>query len=442
MTSRRFVPVLLAAVLLSILLSTLTTAGLTQLGNDNGEFYQGSFAGRIRGDIDGAVFAPPPELFPITIQSVEFAFHRPRDAGNITDTARVRVQIYAVEEGVPGELLMESEPQTFSGLDQWFSLPLPGLLALDEPASFMAAVKWESGDENEPAPSLATDSNLDAPQEEKDRLNLYHDANLVLSRPLCHSGFCPHSEFWGEPALVGFNMIRVTVDSPQIGTPMPATPTPTTGAPTPTATATLEPLPDTSLVYLPVILYNFSALPATLRLGDVPGEAVSYALTSGEGVANRCWPGVDNNLWVGREPADERGIMRSVIRFDLSAVPQDALLIEAGLRLAVVETGADTAPMTVFVHDVTRPWSRCPTWNILANAVGQSWGSLAIGPEVGVYSVDVTTLVRSWLRGDLPNNGLLLRGDEAEVGRLRGFVPTASSQEDLRPALIIRYRRP
>jgi len=102
------VPTIAAVAIILILVSTFASAGPVQLKNDNGDFYQGSFVGRIKGDIDGAVFSPDPALFPITIQSVEFGFHRPRGADHISDSAQVRVQIYAVASGVPGDILAES----------------------------------------------------------------------------------------------------------------------------------------------------------------------------------------------------------------------------------------------------------------------------------------------------------------------------------------------
>lgn len=442
--AKRLLLALLAVAFVSIFLSVLTSAGITQLKNDDGNFYQGSFAGRIAGDIDGAVFMPDSELFPITIQSVDFALHRPRGADHIADSAQVRVQVYAMEDGVPGVILAESEPQMLSGFDRWHSISLNPPLTMEEPASLMAAVKWESGTDDEPAPSIATDSNLTAPQATKDQLNLFHDANIVLRPSACQTEFCSHSRFWGDPALVGFNMIRVTIDTPQAPTETPQVPTATPAKSTPTATATVTPLPTPGQprVYLPSILRNYAAFLNALRVGTMPNEAVSYTLTSGDSLANRCWPGIDNNLWAGSEPPDQRGLMRSVLRFDLSAVPSGVMVLDAELRLVAVEAPADSTPITVSVHNVTRSWSGCPTWTGLGNASGKSWGAVTVGPTVEAYTIDVTALVERWLSGDLPNNGLMLQGDETGVGRFRGFVPTASSQEDLRPMLTIRYRVP
>lgn len=444
MSTKRLIFAFLSVALASILLSALITAGIIQLKNDNGEIYAGSRLGRFKGDIDGAVFTPDADLFPMAIQSVEFVFHRPQESSVpwIGDSARVRVQIYAMENGVPGAILAESGSRVFSVFDEWLSLPLTTPLTLNEATSFMAAVKWESGDDHEAALPLALDSNLGAPQAEKDAKNLYHRVDIQLPEA-CQTGFCTHSQLGLQDASgqsMGFNMIRVTIDTPGAPTETPAPPT---QSPTATATATLtpQPTPGRDAVYLPAVFRNFDAFVQTHRMGSAEGEAVSYALTSGNMLRDNCWPGVDNTLWVGSEPVDERGIMRSVIWFDLSSVPQDAVVVEAGLRLVVVEAAGDP-PMTVSVHDVAQAWDGCPTWNRLADAVGRTWGSVAVGSGIEVYIVDVTGLVRQWVAGDLPNYGLMLRGDETGVGQFRGFVPTASSQEDLRPVLVVRYRRP
>ncbi|MFQ5341499.1 MAG: DNRLRE domain-containing protein, partial [Anaerolineae bacterium] len=400
--AKRFALTLLGVGVASILLISFTLAGTTQLKNDNGEFYAGSWSGRYRGDIDGAVFTPEENLFPLRIQSVEFGFHRSTHAPWIADSAQVRVQIYAMQEGTVGEILAETPAYVFSGLDTWVSIPLDTPLVLDEPTSFMAAVKWESGDNNEPALPLALDSNLAAPQEDKDAKNLYHRVDVFLPEA-CQLGFCTHSELGLQDTdgqSMGFNMIRVTIDTPETPTETPATPTPT-----PTATPTVIPLPTPyqPRVYLPSVLRDYAASLSTLRVGSVPDEGESFALTSGNTLAGRCWPGVDNNLWVGSEPLDERGVMRSVIRFDLSALPAGAAVQETELRLVAVEAPADSTPIAVSVYNITRSWAwvSCPTWNSLASAVGESWGSVMVGPTVEVYTIDVTALVRQWLSGGL-----------------------------------------
>lgn len=268
MIPARYLVLTLVAALTLTLLNTPTTAGTIQLKNDNGVFYQGSFVGRISGDIDGAVFTPAVDVFPITVHSVQFAFHRPRNADHIGESARVRVHIYPVTDGVPGDVLAQSDVQEVTGLDQWHTISLEAPLTLNEPANFMAAVEWLSGDDDDPAPSLATDSNLDAAQAQKDQLNLFHDANALLGNPPCVRGFCSHSEFWGVPARVGFNMIRVTIDTPLEETPSDSTPTETltatttnTPAPTSTPTATGTPTHTPTGTLLPAPTATTTATP-------------------------------------------------------------------------------------------------------------------------------------------------------------------------------------
>lgn len=445
--ARRSLLTLLGVAIVSIFLSTLATAGALVLQNDNGDISWGSRTGRLSGDIDAAVFTPDDHLFPVTIQSVQFAFHRPQaePAPWIGDSARVRVQVYAIQDGVVGDILAESEPRTLSALDTWLSVSLTSPVLLEEPASFMAAVKWESGSEAETALPLALDSNFSAPQSEKNAMNLFHRED-IWAPDECQVGFCTHEELGlrnteGQPA--GFNMIRVRIDSPAV-TPTPTTTVKPTRTPTPSPTPTTPPhtIPDNPVLYLPVVLRNHNASVQSVRIGGTPDEAGSYSLTSGTSMRNKCWRGEENNLWVGREADDERGIMRSVVRFELSRVPAEATIVAASLQLVAVETGAGPEPLLpLFVHNVTKPWPACPTWNTLGSAVGSSWASIAVGPAVSVYTIDVTDLVKSWLSGALPNYGFMLRSEE-DLREFRGFVPTASSQEDLRPRLVIRYRVP
>ncbi len=431
---------LLACYIAIAFLSRSASAGALQLRNDNGEIGSASWAGREVGDIDGAVFYPDPELFPLTIRSVEFVLYKPIGAPYLMDEARVRVHIYAMqEEGTPGEILASSEVQTITTLGNWVSMPLPTPVTFTEPSSFMAAVEWRSGTFDAGAPAVATDTNRDAPQEEKDAKNLYYDASIPPSAPGCGEGFCTHSQLWGTHSNeTGFNMIRVTIDTSSEPTPT-STEEPVT--PTPTATPTTAPDNPPWLVYLPAIARN--AVPTATRfiIGDEEGAIVGYSLTSG--MADQCWDPEIFNLWVGNDPEGGRGRMRSVLRIDLSQIPPDATIHNASLELFLLEVVGDFSPVQISVHNVTQEWRDCPTWDSLAEAMGPEYGAAFIGGEIQPYTIDVTQLVQDWVRGDLPNYGLLLRSSEEGSDMLvRGFVSPASGQGDLRPRLFVTYIRP
>jgi hypothetical protein len=230
------------------------------LQNDNGEIGKASLAGRTPGDIDAAVFFPAPELFPLTLRSVEFILYKPQGASDLQDNAQVSVHVYRVVDGVPTEILASSGIQTVDVLEQWVSISFTEPVTVTEPMVLMAAVEWHSGTFQSGAPAVATDTNWDAPQEDKDAKNLYHDATIPPVAG-CDEGFCTHSQFWGIFSdIVGYNMIRLTVDTAAPSTPEPptatASPTATspptaTSTPTPTSTATLSASPTASATATP-----------------------------------------------------------------------------------------------------------------------------------------------------------------------------------------------
>ena len=451
----KFVLILLGGFLIVSVFSRSANAGVLRLQNDNGEIGQGSKAGRTQGDIDGAVFFPAAELFPMTLQAVEFVLHKPRSAPYLQDSACVQVHAYRVEEGTPATPpLASSERQTVTELDRWIAIPFTEPVVVEEPTALMAAVEWCSGTYEARVPSVATDTNWAAPQADKDAKNLYYDATIPPI-PGCDVGFCTHSQFWGAGSSdVGYNMIRLVVDAAVDPTPTPtvtgtptatvSTPTPTPtkpgASPQPTETPRVQPPPSTQYIFLPTVARNAVPTAQRLIIGSEVGAIVGYPLTSG--MPDQCWdvsqdPSI--NLWVGNDPDSGRGVMRSVLRIDLSWIPPDATILEAQLELFLLEVGGDLTPAQVTVHPVTRLWPDCPTWETLGDAVGPEYGSAMIGSDFDFHRFDVTTLLQAWLDGEIPNYGLILRLADEENNVVRGFVAPSSFQEDLWPRLVVRY---
>jgi Collagen triple helix repeat (20 copies) len=102
---------------------------------------------------------------------------------------------------------------------------------------------------------------------------------------------------------------------------------------------------------------------------------------------------------------------RAFIRFDLSALPADATIGRAVLRLWASDV--DRAG-TVEVAPVLEPWEEKTLSAVNAPAVAPSVASFdVVGADQRHFvSVDVTGLVRDWLSGARPNNGVALVGSE------------------------------
>jgi hypothetical protein len=125
-------------------------------------------------------------------------------------------------------------------------------------------------------------------------------------------------------------------------------------------------------------------------------------------------------------------IRRGLLQFDLSSLPHGARILSA--TLSVYETDTLRGSGVVGVHRVTTPWTEgsgvntCTgdgaTW--LTTGLGADWlapGGDIAGPELasvvkqagdtpGWDTFSVTSLVRGWVSGAYPNDGLMLKLDD------------------------------
>jgi hypothetical protein len=161
---------------------------------------------------------------------------------------------------------------------------------------------------------------------------------------------------------------------------------------------------------------------------------IEAAPTTNFGSTGDMWVGYDNCL----SPIGKTA--RSLVRFDLSALPPGVTISQATLRIYQVNT-CDIGQRT---HTVTayRPagaWSEAGvTWN---NKPGyaESYGSASITSGVWNWSsLNVTNLVRGWVAGTTANHGILLRGPESSSssGARLGFSTREGAQ---RPQLVVQY---
>lgn len=85
------------------------------------------------------------------------------------------------------------------------------------------------------------------------------------------------------------------------------------------------------------------------------------------------------------------------------------------------------------LNDYTVTWNTQPP----ASSVPDGTASISSG-FTGVVNVDITNLVRGWFNGSIPNNGILLKGDESN-NSLVGFRGTKYPDSSTWPKLIINH---
>jgi hypothetical protein len=131
----------------------------------------------------------------------------------------------------------------------------------------------------------------------------------------------------------------------------------------------------------------------------------------------------------------------TLLKFDLAALPPDAVVISASLRLQLIfnEGSSIRQGNTIWVDAVQGNWSEMSvTWNNAPSAANQGDPPTTVPQELFAFW-DVTNIVQGWVGGGLTNYGVRMRGDRSTEG-LSQFV----SREGLgdAPQLIVAYTSP
>ncbi len=102
--------------------------------------------------------------------------------------------------------------------------------------------------------------------------------------------------------------------------------------------------------------------------------------------------------------------VRSYIRFDLSGIPANATVQKATIRLFV---DGFTAPGSFDVYRINSAWDETTlTWSnkpvLGASATGNNPVPITAANSRNFVLVDITQLVKNWVNGTVPNNGIAL----------------------------------
>jgi hypothetical protein len=148
--------------------------------------------------------------------------------------------------------------------------------------------------------------------------------------------------------------------------------------------------------------------------------------------------------------------MAPLLRFDLSPLPLEAHIVQASLKLYLVEMVLQW-DIAGEVHGLLRTWSEV-TANWRGPATGQTWaepGAQGIGTDYVSwatnrlffatpgqwYTFDVTQLVQSWVANPASNRGMILLalpGNSNANNEVR-FASSEYTDRTLRPQLSVTY---
>jgi hypothetical protein len=186
----------------------------------------------------------------------------------------------------------------------------------------------------------------------------------------------------------------------------------------------------------PVIIQEMGPLGVAQTVVELPAEADAYIASArpNENFGKAA-------LFVGYHILgdDHFGAQRSLLRFDLSPIPEGAAILEARMQLYLsFATLDDTEEMRIIARQLNSAWDeQFVTWN-----TEPEWGEVRaetfVGTSQGWYEWDLTDLVSDWVSTAAINHGVELIGDEEIQQRERAFN-SRETQTDLYPRLLVRY---
>jgi hypothetical protein len=137
-------------------------------------------------------------------------------------------------------------------------------------------------------------------------------------------------------------------------------------------------------------------------------------------------------------------VTRSLVKFDLSDIPQGTTISEAKLYLYLAGTCYYTGhsqPRTVTLYRNTADFSSSTTWNSRPS-FSEAAGAASVSVTTGGYKAfNVTTAVRRWINGTRVNYGFTVRGPETSGSEfaLLEFATLNASGTSYDPYLQITY---
>jgi hypothetical protein len=259
----------------------------------------------------------------------------------------------------------------------------------------------------------------------------------------------------GDASLRPRLVITYSLPTPTPTATLTDTPTPTATF-TPTSTPTHTPTPTTSTT--PVQTPSGTVSPSA----TIPGPYQTTTLQQGaqgyfgsqDTYIYQFDPNGTEDYWTFPQfRLGYRQQYAAVIRFDLSPIPADAMIVQATLQVyAAGWNGANLAAGAYYISRTTTipqlTWNQAQNDNLWGLPGANDTSSDRRGtPESTVttsgiekwYEFNLTSLVQGWLSGSLANNGVLLRSLSSTSTASTYFSSTESGNPAFCPKLVVVY---
>lgn len=141
--------------------------------------------------------------------------------------------------------------------------------------------------------------------------------------------------------------------------------------------------------------------------------------------------------------------IRSLIEFDLSSIPNDAMVINATLSLygyySTVAPGGhstDSGPNDCYIRQISQPWDeQTVTWNTqpLTSTINQVVLPASTSLHQDYLNIDVSDLVKAMVSNPSANHGFMLSLLQESHYRRMVFGSGDNPDSTLRPKLVISF---
>ena len=155
-------------------------------------------------------------------------------------------------------------------------------------------------------------------------------------------------------------------------------------------------------------------------------------------------PDADTWIWPGQGPFGSSQQLRTnnissfdqriVIGFDLSSIPQEALVNTAYLNIYRYD-GTTGSSLECEIFRVTEPWNETTLVNSIAYDDTGSYDQIVVTGN-GWYEFDVKNLVQEWVQGSYPNYGVVFFGTGG-AGLYQSFYSREAAAQN--PYLAVEY---
>ena len=181
---------------------------------------------------------------------------------------------------------------------------------------------------------------------------------------------------------------------------------------------------------------------------------ISAAADIEDAYINEYWGGCGDYpyTFIGKLSDYEPGTYRArgLIKFNLSAIPSDAEVLDAEIRISV-DGGGDN-DFNVRFRPVLKDWAENEvTWNQAKD--GEPWSSeggdagepiaeIPVGWTLVVHNDALRNLAQGWVSGEIPNYGIMLEADDAPNYKSIRILQKDSGSYTDQTKLIVTYRPP